>query len=638
MASPIIFSISNPKVNPDSNNSTKVNVLYLGESNQLDFTFATNIAGAKLAPTDSFTLFIPKVLLSTTDGLVLLGSDWKMQPITTNKSNTEYLFQFSPTHQIDFTSRVVISLQNLQASTITNSKVTVSAYWARRNYDIEGEQLFVQYPPDQADKNLLDKITIPDTPYINMDQQDVSSGLLYISPTYQVQTETRVLPLMNQIEVDIWYTSNSGHLVDDWNSSDKIQFLFSFLYGSTESDLTDTLQSGEQGYDPYTSAWNIDVQLGTVDSSLWQIQPLDPLNPVPVWVVKPLAENLYLFAPGQGLKLIFNNVASVLAAGNTSLYVQWSKIPGFNDGVYSMDILKGNPNPVKIIDLNVPNGMASCQPGTELQIEWGIFASPFMALTFEKEAQQSPDQLGADTVYTFETFNSKDTLGLIYTAENKTNSGVGRIIPDFSTVPQNYSCKLYVPGDPTINKVFNLNLDADTPPVIQQFTGTFGKDTEGYYIEFSWLVQSDNVNLYCTITDIADALPLSGANGAAATQKIRLADWDARKATYTLQVMGFSPTVSQSIETAVTFDGSMTLNDAGTGPVTSAQLQFSCTCGLQGALTFAITSFGLSVLQSDSQRSFTLSVNNDNTLLAQYELELSFQGEVLSQGPTFEIG
>ena len=161
-----------------------------------------------------------------------------------------------------------------------------------------------------------------------------------------------------------------GQLVPSWDPKNPPTFRIQFPYFTAQSpfaaplDLTDNVAAGDPDYNAYTSARNIKLSLSKTNPDIlqndWWTIALDPLSPVPSWLVQPTTVNKYLFtgttsgpnASGPFLDLFFSHIYSALPIDptrpETILYVETYNFPGFNDRLQQQPVFK-EPS-VQIVD------------------------------------------------------------------------------------------------------------------------------------------------------------------------------------------------------------------------------------------------------------------------------------------------
>ncbi|MCB0643297.1 MAG: hypothetical protein KDC44_16725, partial [Phaeodactylibacter sp.] len=265
---------------------------------------------------------------------------------------------------------ITISFKSLAGKSITNGEVSTSYKVASRPMKGTSKKLMVQrYPAGSQD--LTDDILFPSIT-ANTNQQLLEADVVYISPTDANP------PVNNRIHLNLKH--NQGNLVENWDSDTSPFFNISFSYGSSDDDLTDVLQQGNPGYNPLTSAINIQPSIHQTD--MWTMEPPDGTG---VWKFVPTAQNLNLFSEGnQNLDLFFDHVITLLPEGNATIFIQWGNIPGFNGGWKTRNIIKQSA-PAGVLNFTGIGGTKSevLQYGQFVRLNWTAFAAPQVKLTIE---------------------------------------------------------------------------------------------------------------------------------------------------------------------------------------------------------------------------------------------------------------
>ena len=514
--------------NPDTTPAGQP-VLYLGRSNQLNFLITNGVGIPSLNPGDLLTINIPDNLITAANADQLLSEQWKVQQIT--HKNDLFSYELTPKKQIDFKGVIILSLDKLESQRSTNGGVSCS-------FVVDGApligpivKLFANEAPSNKLKRLHEYVKAS-SPYVNDEQQLVARGTVYTSPVSDnTDTDALAPPIANQIHLNLKFTG-SQLINESWSRVPR--FMFSFPYGNEGNDLTNAIKTGEPNYNPLTSAWNINDRIAEDQSDQWQIVPLNNNSSSPVWMVEPTSNNIHLFTNSQpDLDIIFENVITALAPENASVYIQWADIPGFNPGRYVLNLLKQTPDP-QVLELT--SSAINYSPQDPVVLNWMTFGLSELEMCWDDLDQTIFGQL------TLPAYPSTTAPGLTYLGSNAVAGGYA--IPPFQSKQTSYTCTLREPDKTETGRQVTFTLDADTPPVIEQFDVAVNMNNAGSTLEITWLVKSDNVNLYCEFTEMEGRLPLTGADGSAYTHSFPIDDDNPIPPSLTLTVKGFYPEVS----------------------------------------------------------------------------------------------
>jgi len=189
-------------------------------------------------------------------------------------------------------------------------------------------------------------------------------------------------PINNQLKLNIKYQQRVP-LVKNWPADKKPFFKISFAYGNNPNDLTNTLLAGQTGYNQLTTAYNISAQLG--NSFLWQ---LEQDKGVTVWTIVPTSGNSHLFTEANNdLDIYFDHLITNLPGVETTLFIQWGNIPGYNDGWEARNIQKADKPLAKILSFSLPGGKMEGQLKYQepIRLDWQVFATPKVELSCKED-------------------------------------------------------------------------------------------------------------------------------------------------------------------------------------------------------------------------------------------------------------
>ncbi|HMQ50417.1 MAG TPA: hypothetical protein PKA00_23540, partial [Saprospiraceae bacterium] len=307
------------------------------------------------------------------------------------------------------------------------------------------------------------------------------SGQVYISP---VKDQNQVaVPIANTIHVNLKFNFNSGSLAEHWDNHKVPKFCFSLATGAADIDLTNALKSTDGSYDPLTSAWNIGADLGNSETDQWTNPKQIKTGSSPTWEVYPQSSNQGLFSSDTpNLDVVFTHVISILPAGQATLYVQWSNIPGYNDGFKALDLPKAAAVP-QILSFQGPEGTPNF--GDTVQLSWKTFAIPALNLRWDGESRAIKAILGYD----------QNKPQLYY--EGSTADFTASEKQDFMLDKQHTTFRLLAcdANGQELNSVFQKVIVAigNFPaPTIDRFSSQIDVDENGYAfgITLNWLVRN----------------------------------------------------------------------------------------------------------------------------------------------------
>lgn len=366
-------------VNPSAKPTGPQNVIYTGVDggNSLNLVFKNNSGfdtsfAAGTGASAAVLIKVPRNILDTAAAkLIKVTAPWTLTGITppegdTNPADNEGYFILSltppPSPGVGFKAdaEVMISLSDIGPTAKGNASLIADYTFADLGMKMDpSAQLVVSGSDKPDDKPLMgDNNALRFTLQVN---DGPSTNAIVVSET-PISTVTGV---NNHLHLNLTFQDQNlpsgddagqaqlGRLVPKWDPANPPTFRVQFPYFNTNSSfpaalaLTDDYPvTDTQNYNALTSAWNIAPSLSRERSVLsndwWSIE-LDPLSPVPSWLIRPKSTNLYLFtnttqgpdSPGPFLDLFFRHIYTVLpisdANPETLLSLQTYNFPGFSD-------------------------------------------------------------------------------------------------------------------------------------------------------------------------------------------------------------------------------------------------------------------------------------------------------------------
>lgn len=109
------------------------------------------------------------------------------------------------------------------------------------------------------------------------------------------------------------------------------QFAFTFVFDEKGPESDGALTTAEDGK-------NIQLNLPNSFGNQWRTGK-SVQGPSPVWFLTPQSTQLFGTGSSASLELMFNNIVTELQPGLTPMYLQYSGIPGFNDGFITFPLI-----------------------------------------------------------------------------------------------------------------------------------------------------------------------------------------------------------------------------------------------------------------------------------------------------------
>lgn len=396
--------LANPAVT--SGNSAVIYTDLTG-GNKLNVTL-TNQTGEGLTITDTLLIKFPKTIMDE-DGIgaiTVTGSDWATDGYYTpetdpdSKDNGAYyiLKLLAKGDGVAFNDTTTINLETINPSAKGNGQThAVYIFSAQRLAMDAATNLGVTARPSPDNKPLVGP-----TNALNLTMRVNDGGpanpLVFTAPTDPVTAKNAA---QNKIHLNFDFQdlniSNAdgtgdntlGKLVQSWPKDKPPTFQLQFPYFNDAAPLapkfalTDDKSQGDEGYNAYTSARNIQLSLSSINPNVltndwWTITPpADNVN-APFWLIRPTAKNLYLFtgttqganSPGPFLDLYFSHIYSNLQVDDqnpeTILYVENLDFPGYNDAILQQTLFKEHS-----VQIESFSGNIEIQSGTTtLVLSW----------------------------------------------------------------------------------------------------------------------------------------------------------------------------------------------------------------------------------------------------------------------------
>lgn len=490
----IKFEVANPAVK-----IAPKNVLYLGETNTLQFIFSVDSGTTQFNQGDTIIIQAKTGLLTQADGVQLhSNADWDFSYKNTSTSD---VFILTAQKEVDITplAACTMELSGFQPANLsTNFTFGTQYVLGGRRQSGAATPIIILNPPE----NLQDlRTAISFSSFINDNQPSgqthLPENILYLS------LQDLNPPIANRIHLNLSY-SGTTPLVSGWSGAVPQITLF-FSYGTGDSDLTDAIQSDDQDppqpYNALTTAWNIAAQILGSQATYWNLQPpkQNSGTAYPAWIITPKPGNQNLFTQNMhSFDLFFDHVISRLPTGVAILYVQWNHIPGYFDSAIALPLSKQTSSP-QVLAFECSN--MNQQTPEALNLSWSLFAANTVLLNWD--AGLRSDQ--------FSLPNPVPIPQLTYSGSDNS------IVPDQPDTtliyqPQNSQQQLGPKGSvEIIVKIF-------PKPTLSQFRGVYQQDAgDNWSILFTWLAQNLGGRYTYTLNNVA--LDLSKLQSAPYTPK-----------------------------------------------------------------------------------------------------------------------
>jgi len=580
----ISFTIHNTAVNKTKLGIERISaVLYLEQANTLDFAFSSEDFSA-MTPGDQVFIVIPDTLLASADAAQLGSADWLVVSITQpSDTDNNFTYLLTPKTTVPFIDNILtITLTGLKGNTVTNDNVStrflISIGGKQKPLSGGSQKLFVQLPPGNG-KDLYEDLSIQT--FINPTDPATNPNGMVPRGTVYVSSQTLTPPIANRIHLNLKY---NGDNIKSWPSKTPPTFIFSFSTGSASDDLTNDLTEHQEGYNPLTTAWEIEGSIESDETDLWEIAKAQNISDdhhiSPIWKVTPKSDRFFSDSPN--LDVLFDHVISVLPPGNATLYVQWSNIPGYNGGVKLVDLLKGVPTPL-VLSFGILNDQGnlveSLNTDLPARLQWSTFAAKTVDINWNDGGPQT-QHLPVST----------DNPSLIYTDQANPAIASKVLQTNFFIMAKDAGGNQSQPeAQVTVNKI----------PVVNSFSAVMDWDAEGAFLTFEWDTQYAQS---CAIRGIATGLGPSSDPGSPLNP--RLSKGNCLQTTYTLHAVG-----AGGLETDLTLEASLFLEKSiRLGPSTDFSNIFRA---------LAISPDGKTIFASNANDVYTIDTLNPPDIASQ---------------------
>jgi microcystin-dependent protein len=167
---------------------------------------------------------------------------------------------------------------------------------------------------------------------------------------------------------------------------------------------------------------NIRVGVAQIYRDKWSVDQPDESDPVPRWKLHPLAQEILGTGAAASVEFRITGLVTTLKPGVTHIYLQYSGIPGYDDGYVTFQIEKQMPSPGILQFLSTTP--ATIRHGDAVFLAWQSFDAASLKLSFKVD--NAPKELDApddipfsgsykvdpppqhDTTYTLEVFDYND--------------------------------------------------------------------------------------------------------------------------------------------------------------------------------------------------------------------------------------
>jgi microcystin-dependent protein len=167
---------------------------------------------------------------------------------------------------------------------------------------------------------------------------------------------------------------------------------------------------------------NIKIGVAQIYQDKWSVDQPDESDPVPKWKLKPLTQEILGIGAAASVEFRISELVTGLKPGVTHIYLQYSGIPGYDDGYVTFQIEKQMPSPGILQFLSTTP--ATIRRGDAVTLAWQTFDAASVKLSFKADNVpkefDAPDDIpfsGSyqvdpppkhDTTYTLEVFDYND--------------------------------------------------------------------------------------------------------------------------------------------------------------------------------------------------------------------------------------
>jgi microcystin-dependent protein len=235
---------------------------------------------------------------------------------------------------------------------------------------------------------------------LSMDFNDQNNAQIFI-------TDDEKNPIANSCVVHLANTNPTTPLVTKSGGAPK--FIFWFLCGD------------KPGYGALTTvdrARAVQVAFSTAFPDAWSCKFED--GPIPHWIMTPATAEILGIGAAALTEFTISNLITELVPGASLAYLQYSGVPGFNDGVVALAFNKAEPQP-GIMRFGAVS--AYLNYGAQATLTWRTFAINSLTLSYAVDGVMHshsapgeltfngsfkiPEQLHADTVFRLDVVDAR---------------------------------------------------------------------------------------------------------------------------------------------------------------------------------------------------------------------------------------
>jgi microcystin-dependent protein len=241
------------------------------------------------------------------------------------------------------------------------------------------------------------------------------SGFAMVSDSTVFITVNEQSPIENTLVFSISNLSPTDPLVaqDAVPGPNPPVFLLSFVAGDAP---------GYGALSTLEHVRTIRVGVAQIYQDKWSVDQPDESDPVPKWKLHPLAQEILGTGAAASVEFRITGLVTGLKPGVTFIYLQYSGIPGYDDGYVTFQIEKQMPSPGILQFLSTTP--ATIKRGDPVTLAWQTFDAAAVKLSFKVD--NVPKELDApedipfsgsyqvdpppkhDTTYTLEVFDYND--------------------------------------------------------------------------------------------------------------------------------------------------------------------------------------------------------------------------------------
>lgn len=141
-------------------------------------------------------------------------------------------------------------------------------------------------------------------------------------------------------------------------------FRVSFVYGTSP---------GYGAIATTTEASNFDLALAALYDTQWTVKP-EKQTEGPSWLLLPKSEKILGVGAAASVEFSIDNIESSLQPGLTHMYIQYSGIPGYNSGYYTLDLWKKIAPPTIV---SFTSNKAKVNWGESFELKWETFGADY---------------------------------------------------------------------------------------------------------------------------------------------------------------------------------------------------------------------------------------------------------------------